>query len=294
MNYIITTKMYQDQAMFDLSCQKTGPMSLVHTRHGPYLILDADCDGPAGLLRYYGEFCEFEIELLGEFINDGSFVIEVGTNIGTHAIPLSRRLVPHGRYIAYEPQPVIAALLEANLALNGMRGVEVRLRAAGDHTGVCAIPSIDYSNLSNTGGVTLTNSQLDQSQGTVPIEKLDDIERSMPVTLIKIDAEHMELQVLRGASRIIDADRPVIYFEEHALNAPAKPPRTPPMAFLAEKGYILFGHRNSLHNDNNFNKKTQPFFGNVGAASNILAIPDEKINHFTEIISRHNLQAEIL
>jgi len=43
--------------------------------------------------------------------------------------------------------------------------------------------------------------------------RLDDIPRSIPVDLIKVDVEGMELSVLLGAIKTIEADKPIIVCE---------------------------------------------------------------------------------
>ncbi len=49
----------------------------------------------------------------------------------------------------------------------------------------------------------------------VAIIPLDALELTAPVKLIKIDVEGMEADVLRGATRILKEDGPVIYAEAH-------------------------------------------------------------------------------
>src|SRR5690606_38910361 len=49
----------------------------------------------------------------------------------------------------------------------------------------------------------------------VPVVALDDAELARPVRLMKIDAEGAEPQVVRGASRLIASDRPVMLSELH-------------------------------------------------------------------------------
>lgn len=76
-------------------------------------------------LELYGEFCEAEIELLAQVVGRGDCVLDVGPNIGTHAVPLARMVSDRGRIFAFEPQRLVFLNLCANLALKALRNVDV-------------------------------------------------------------------------------------------------------------------------------------------------------------------------
>jgi len=253
--------------MFDLSTQKTGPLRRVRTRHGDFLTLASDSAGIGALLSYYGEYAQHEVALLEALTKPGDTVIDVGANIGTHTIPLARHISPAGRIIAFEAQPVIAMLLEANLALNDIGWVEVRLAAAGAVAGHISLPTVDYTQAGqNFGGVSLVGAR---TEAMAPMQKLDDL--GADPTLIKVDVEGMELDVLKGAAALITALRPVLYIE----NFPA-PGSDEVLVWLRDHDYALFWDVQPLHSAGNFRGQTQPFFWN-GLTSNVLALPPGRI-----------------
>ena len=61
-------------------------------------------------LRRRGVFGE--IELVRKFLRPGDYVLDIGTNIGTHAIPLAKAVGHEGQVIAFEPQPTRRARLQ--------------------------------------------------------------------------------------------------------------------------------------------------------------------------------------
>lgn len=251
--------------MYDLSRLQTGPLRRVRAKRGEFLVLAGDSVGIGALLAYYGEFCDREIELICTLVRPGDVVVEVGANIGTHTVPIARRLGPRGRLVAFEAQPVVAELLEANLALNDIGWVEVLLAAAGSAAGAIPMPVVDYRQVRNAGGVTLVGAR---SDGVVEMRRVDDLD--LTPALIKIDVEGMELDVLRGAASTIAAGRPLIYVENNPTPAEDS---IAVIEWLRERGYDLYWDVRSLHDPDNFRGQTQPFFID-GYSSNILAVPN--------------------
>jgi len=248
--------------MFDLSGLRSGSLRRVRARHGDFLTLASD-QGVGAILAYYGEYAEREIALLKALTQPGDTLIDVGAHIGTHAVPLARHLGPGGRLIAFEPQPVMAVLLEANLALNDISSVDVRLAAVGAAPGQLSLPIVDYTQTGqNFGGVSLVGAQ---GEGAVPVERLDDL--GARPALIKIDVEGMELDVLKGAATTIMDFQPALYIENYS-----DPGNDQVLIWLQGKGYSLFWDVHTIHVADNFNGQSQPYFWN-GLASNILALP---------------------
>jgi FkbM family methyltransferase len=248
--------------MFDLSGLRSGSLRRVRARHGDFLTLASD-QGVGAILAYYGEYAEREIALLKALTQPGDALIDVGAHIGTHAVPLARHIGPGGRLIAFEPQPVMAVILEANLALNDTRWVEVRLAAAGAAPGRLSLPIVDYTLAGqNFGGVSLLGAQ---SEGSVPVERLDDL--GARPALIKIDVEGMELDVLKGAAATITDLQPALYIENYP-----DPGNDQVLTWLQGEGYSRYWDVHTIHVADNFHGQTQPYFWN-GLASNVLALP---------------------
>jgi len=159
-------------------------------------------------LDLYGEFSPEEGRMLAQLAPPGGTVLEVGANIGAHTVALAKAVGPKGRVVAWEPQGLIHRILADNLARNGLGWAEARRAGAGAEAGFLAVPEVDYASPSNFGELALGTA----GGSVVPVERIDDL-RLSSVSLIKVDVEGMELQVLRGAAETIARCRPVLYVE---------------------------------------------------------------------------------
>src|SRR5262245_10731234 len=125
---------------------------------------------------YLGVPWEQDLQQLLEVMNlRGGVCVDVGANIGIHSLLMSDLVGPEGRVFAFEPEPRNFALLEANLALNGVTNVTAVAAAVGDTVGTCRLALNphnfgDHSVTSGSGGpgreVPLTT--VDVTLGTVP------------------------------------------------------------------------------------------------------------------------------
>ena len=141
---------------------------------------------------------------------------DIGANFGLYSVLLARE--PGLTEVhAYEPLPRNADQLCANLFLNALDGrVHVNNQAVGDHAGACEL----FVDPGSTGVSTLIpdeshrDQRAYQSVVTVQTVVFDD---QHPLTatraLIKVDVEGAELQVLRGMSRFLAANKVVLQIE---------------------------------------------------------------------------------
>lgn len=171
-------------------------------------------------LDLYGEWCDREIQLLGQFIRPGDTVVDVGANIGTHTVAFANLAGPTGTVHAFEPQPRLFQMLCGNVALNCLENVCCHAQAVGDANGEISIPQLPppYA-FFNYGAVPLTLSL----PVTVPatMTRLDAIKLDK-CQVIKIDAEEMEAQVIAGATETIARCQPVLYVENDRREASKK------------------------------------------------------------------------
>lgn len=131
-------------------------------------------------------------------IHDGDSFFDVGANIGTVTLPVA--LAGAAECLAFEPERANAARLAENAELNGLANVTVIEAAAWREPGEVR--------LRGDGPVgTGTASAFAHGDGTtaVPAVTIDDFAgggRAAP-SVIKIDVEGAELEVLRGAERAL-------------------------------------------------------------------------------------------
>jgi FkbM family methyltransferase len=135
-----------------------------------------------------------DIRFLRKLVRSGDTIVDVGANVGSHAIPLAKAFGESTQVHAFEPHPRVFACLQANAALNRLTNLHLYNLALGDREGEVAFSDVRSDDL---------NRVLPDCSGslTVPMKPLDSIERlsGEGITLLKIDVEGYELFVLRGA-----------------------------------------------------------------------------------------------
>lgn len=153
-------------------------------------------------LTLYGEYAEAEIDILSRYLDEDSLFVDVGTNIGYHALAIHKKVgCP---VIGFEPHPnhFVVAALNCN-----EKNIQLIHSAVGSKKGTTIIKDFDPSQLGNFGDVGVQDEGIE-----VKLLKLDDTKLPL-CTVIKIDVEGQELEVLKGATKVIKQYRPVIMYE---------------------------------------------------------------------------------
>lgn len=149
---------------------------------------------------------------LSKHIKTGSYVLDVGANIGNHALFFATRMNA-ARVVVIEPNPKAVAPLMANVLANGLADI-IDLSCLG----------IGLSDHSDAGyGMTerqrnLGAAKLAKGTGTVEVHPGDALFAEDPPDLIKIDVEGMEMKVLAGLAKTIKDRRPAIFIEVDKAN----------------------------------------------------------------------------
>lgn len=169
----------------------------------------------------------YEIDLL-EYIrrllfdDDGlGIAIDVGANIGNHSIFFRKFLVGH--VISIEPNSKVLPTLRANLTRN-ISGFSIYENGLGESAsqGKVVYPEDSTNNIGMA--------KLSVGIGDVDIITLDEMLHDWrskhhshdKIKLIKIDVEGMEVSVLRGAIKTIEAFRPHLFIEAATPDAYSK------------------------------------------------------------------------
>lgn len=242
------------------------PFAIKHCKHG--LMAYSRNDTLIGRsLDSYGEWCEYEIELLGQILRLGDVVIDVGANIGTHTVAFAGLVGPTGHVFSYEPQPRLHRLLAANITLNECDNVSLSRCAIGAefaHVPMADLPP-DHV-VFNFGALPLNAPALIPSSDTTIVMPLDGM-RAKP-SLIKIDVEGMEADVIRGARETIARHSPVLYLENNGDDSAAIAP------ILDEIGYRAWWSIGPYFNpENHFGNPVNIWPPNLVPSANLIAVP---------------------
>jgi FkbM family methyltransferase len=186
----------------------------------------------------FGSYERHIAELFSYLIRAGDSAIDVGANVGVHAIRLAKLAGPSGTVIAIEPDREMAHRATENVELNGITNVHVLHAAASDRAGDSVHLYRSKSRDSNRGrGSLLKHAHLTGQTEQVETVTIDQI-ASGPIALVKIDVEGHEAAVVAGAAQTIAEYSPAIVFE-YAPDLLAEPTHSP-YEQLGDAGYEMF------------------------------------------------------
>jgi FkbM family methyltransferase len=164
-----------------------------------------DPDHLGRMIRANRAFYELDVLMkCRELYLPGTAIIDVGANIGNHAVFFGSIL--NAPVYAFEPHKPNHDLLEMNIAANGLEGQVLPTR--------CAIGDIDGVGTLHPGPPTnLGTTSVSFGTGEIPVRTLDSLSINAPIGLLKVDVEGAETAVLRGAAATIQRWLPDIIVE---------------------------------------------------------------------------------
>jgi len=214
-------------------CRDAQELELVETP-----LLDKGSGGEAHILR-----------ALLESLRPGDSALDVGANIGVHAIFMAKKAGERGKVYAVEPEPTTCGILRENVRLNRLKNVVALPLAFGAATGEGELSS----------GMTARNAYNLRGSGQslgqrVQIMRGDDLFRSRGWTVpavVKIDVEGFEGQVLEGLRDTIrQSECRIICCEVHPELLPSGVTLESILAGLSESGFarlVEVSRGRSLH-----------------------------------------------
>lgn len=172
-----------------------------------------------------------------QMIRPGDVVFDIGAHIGTYSIIASRLAGPAGRVVAYEPHGFTRGYLERHLEGNGARAnTVVRPLCCGERAGTADF----YFKPGEAEGMNGLLPVAGFERGAVEVTTVDLEAEALGLApaVIKIDVEGAELDVLKGAARVLREQRPRLSLSLHPA-ALAKRSLTPEavLEWLAARGY---------------------------------------------------------
>jgi FkbM family methyltransferase len=157
--------------------------------------------------EYYEKLLQFGAQLL----QPGDIAVDGGANQGIFTCAFASAVKEEGKVYAFEPLSYAVACLHTNVRLNGFRNVIIHEAALSDRSGRAFIRT-------GAGAVSasLVRSFNNPEQHEVQTLALDDLrkENRLPkVNFIKLDIEGAESRALKGASELLQVDRPSLCVE---------------------------------------------------------------------------------
>lgn len=174
----------------------------------------------------YGFFDEIVTGLALRAVGKGDVVLDVGAHFGYFSLLFSHLVGESGQVVSFEPTPSTFTVLKRNTA--DLRNVTTLNMAAGRQSGRLAISDfgLTYSAWNTLSGSSRMPGVLTKPKARVEVEvvRLDDwCKRELiQPSVIKIDAENFEAEVVGGLAETLLRSRPRVLMEtgsEQAIQA---------------------------------------------------------------------------
>lgn len=186
-------------------------------------------------VHFRGAYEFSTLGILATLIQPGDGVVEGGANEGYHTTFIADLVGKTGRVWAFEPNPLPRKTLEANVALIPNVAIHHEALAAEPaESRDFYMPRADVPN-QGLGGFAHNNTQPTEKVA-VRIETVDRVIGDAPVSLIKLDVQGFEHEVLGGATNVLARDLPYVLFE----SIPGEESGREVAAMLTKLGYTLW------------------------------------------------------
>jgi FkbM family methyltransferase len=172
----------------------------IERRLSQSVLTDDEPGGVIGLVNMLGLYDYNNMNLVRRLLGPGDVFVDVGANVGAYTLVASEQ--PEALIIALEPNPTAFTKLLRNVSVNQRRNVIALRRAASSAKGVLR--------MTNRGSDPTNCIVLDSDRENtieVEIDTLDAIcaQHDAKPTIIKMDVEGHEPDVIEGATRILAA-----------------------------------------------------------------------------------------
>lgn len=192
------------------------------------------------------EITQSRVNFFRKFIKPGDFAIDIGAHTGDTTIPMALAAGASGKILAFDPNPHIFKILEVNSKLNKDKtNIEPLCYAATVSDGEFYYSSSEAS--FNNGGISPDKGDqhgqffLETKIRGINVE--NHLRKNHPselsrLSLIKIDTEGYDKEVLKSLDNIISERKPFLIFE--CFGKLTKEERNELYDAVAKHGYTLF------------------------------------------------------
>jgi FkbM family methyltransferase len=167
--------------------------------------------------QYYRGQAEADLQgILRDYLRPGMVLYDLGSNNGFFSLIAARIVGPTGRVVAFEAEPSLWMDIVENIERNDAQNVLLIRSAVWSNSGFVDFKPVDRLISPGAGlGRVVSNS----TTGTISVPSvcLDDFaQKERPPDLIKCDVEGAEVDVFRGARKVLAEHRPYVECEIHS------------------------------------------------------------------------------
>jgi FkbM family methyltransferase len=169
---------------------------------------------------YFNDDVEPEVQaVLRVYLRSGMTVYDIGANIGFFSLLAARLVGGIGPVTAFEADPEIAARLRENVSRNQGAPISVEEKAVWSSSNQLLFARANAEASPDRGlGHVIDNDSEESAPGTIRVEgvSVDEyVRKSAAPDFIKCDVEGAEVEVFRGAEKLLKERRPLILCEMH-------------------------------------------------------------------------------
>jgi FkbM family methyltransferase len=179
----------------------------------------------------FGRFERSTSKTLEKLVQPGMTVLDIGANVGAHALPMANWVGKSGQVYAFEPTDWAFNRLKRNLSLNPSLSKSLIANQCALTDDSSKMPEAFHSSWNlkeNSDTHPVHGGRLEKASKAVFISLDQFVEQNSlkKIDLIKLDVDGFEMNVLRGAINSLKNFRPPILFElcphvlkEHSTSA---------------------------------------------------------------------------
>jgi FkbM family methyltransferase len=174
-----------------------GGKTVRETKHGFQMQVDR-LDAIKWYIHYYGEFEPLISQAFKSILPKGGTVIDIGGNIGYHAILAATAVGPQGKVFTFEPARAVSRELEYNIRLNGLANVHLTKAAVSNRRGTAELFGVGDNELGSSSLIDRGNTTSTETVQLITFDDIATMTNLRNVDLIKIDVEGAEQEVIEG------------------------------------------------------------------------------------------------
>ena len=181
-----------------------------------------------------------QVNFYRKFLKTGDFVIDIGAHIGDTTLPMALAVGAQGTVLAFDPNPHVFKILQKNADQNRHISNIIPLPYA------IAVEEGEYSYASseasfNNGGISGKNGKFGLGEKVKGVNLQNFIHTQYPevskISLIKVDAEGYDIQILKSISKLLDQYKPTLIFE--CFKDLSEQDRHDLFDYISQKGYKI-------------------------------------------------------
>lgn len=184
-------------------------ITIQHTKNGIFCGLSNDYIFKKAIENGIHE--EHFLNLINNLLSPTDIALDVGGNIGTHSIILSKKLF-NGHVYTFEPQSLVFSILQNNLLLNLCKNVTSYRFAITDkdHSTISMQPFAFNKKTINNAALQI---DLFGAMGDLTLTRTLDSFNFKKIDFIKMDIQGSELLAIQGGKKLISEQKPIIFIE---------------------------------------------------------------------------------